>query len=60
MFSTKLCAKRRFQICLKCLIIIMVFGIYFIILLRESIAALEVTNRQQNNLIEVVFIIDFH
>lgn len=32
----------------------MVFGIYFIILLRESIAALEITNRQQNNLIEVV------
>lgn len=54
MFSTKFCAKRRFQICLKCLIVIMVIGIYFIILLRESIAALEVTNRQQNSLTEVV------
>lgn len=32
----------------------MVIGIYFIILLRESIAALEVTNRQQNSLTEVV------
>lgn len=44
--SPKLCAKRRLQICLKCGIVIMIFGIYFVILLRESIAALEVTNKQ--------------
>lgn len=53
MISSKLCANRKFQIGLKWIVIIVIFGIYFIILLRESIAALEVTSKKTNYVEEV-------
>lgn len=56
MISSKLCANRKLQICLKWLLIVVIVGIYFIILLRESIAALEVTNKKTNYVEEVHFL----
>lgn len=53
MISSKLCANRKLQIGLKWIVIVVIFGIYFIILLRESIAALEVTNKKANYAEEV-------
>lgn len=53
MISSKLCANRKLQIGLKWIVIVVIFGVYFIILLRESIAALEVTNKKSNYVEEV-------
>lgn len=50
MFSLKLCAKKRFQPFIKLLLIIAVIGIYFIVLLRESLAAWESTKVKTTNL----------
>lgn len=50
MFSLKLCAKKRFQPFIKLILIIAVIGIYFIVLLRESLAAWELTKVKNTNL----------
>lgn len=59
MISSKLCANRKLHVCLKWLVIVVIFGIYFIILLRESIAALEVTNKKANYVEEVQLFIRY-
>lgn len=50
MFSLKLCAKKRFQPFIKLLLIIAIIGIYFIVLLRESFAAWELTKIKNTNI----------
>lgn len=49
MISLKICSKKRLQIILKLLLLIIVVGLYFAILLRESFAAWESTKSKAIN-----------
>lgn len=50
MVSSKLCARKKCHKCLKFLLVVLVIGIYFVILLRESFAAWELTKAKNSNI----------